>query len=55
MPAACGTEMLINPGTRLARLLHASRNETSAQNMDIIFQFLLAIFAKHQLSQPLVK
>jgi len=54
MPAAYGTEMLVDPGTRLARLLHAGRNETSAQNINIIFHFLSAIFTKHLVSQYLV-
>jgi len=54
MPATYGTEMLVNPGTRLARLLHAGRNETSAQNINIIFHFLSGIFTKHLVSQYLV-
>jgi len=50
MPATYGTEMLVNPGTWQARLLHAGRNETSAQNINIIFHFLPAIFTKHLVS-----
>jgi len=50
MPATYGTEMLVDPGTRLA-LLHASGNETSAQNINITFNFLSEIFTKHLVSQ----